>query len=311
MVGPRTKTAVLFAVIAGLFVAVGGLVGELFFGSWLAGLVVAFGLSLAFNLVAYVACDRLVLWSTRAKIVTAQEAPRLAAAVQELTPKFGLVAPRIALVPSATSNAFATGRDERHAVVAATEGLLRLVDDRELRAVIAHELAHVRDRDVLVMTFAATLAGAISYAAQMVFFSTVFGGSNNRSGVNPLVLLLALVTAPIAAMLVQLAISRSREYRADEVGAQTIQDPAGLASALAKLETQNRRQPIDVGSPAQASLFIVNPFRGASFASLFSTHPPTAERIRRLQAMGHDYRYRPDVRSPFGGSPSRSGTSGG
>jgi len=307
MVGPRLKAAALFAVIIALFVLIGGLVGEFIFGSWLAGLVIALSISLVLNLVSYFLCDRLVLWSTHAKIVTAAEAPRLAKIVDELAPSFGLVAPRLAIVPTQTPNAFATGRDERHAIVAATEGILTLLNDRELRGVLAHELAHVRDRDVLVMTFAATLAGAISYAAQIVFFSMLFGGgSNGRGNVNPILLIVAVITAPIAAMLVQLAISRSREYRADQVGAYTIGDPESLASALQKLETGNQARPINVGSPAQSSLYIVNPFRGASFAALFSTHPPTEERIRRLRAMHSDYRYRPNVRGPAarGSSPS-------
>jgi heat shock protein HtpX len=309
MASPRAKTAVLFAVIAGLFVLVGGVVGEYLFGSWLAGLAVALALSLALNLVSYFACARLVLWSTHARIVTAAEAPRLAAAVQELAPKFGLVAPRLAIVPTPSPNAFATGRDERHALVAATEGLLRAVDDRELRAVLAHELAHVRDRDVLLMTFAATLAGAISFAAQIVFFSTLFGGGGSgRGSVNPVVLVVALLTAPIAALLLRLAISRSREFRADEVGAATLGDPEALAAALTTIEALAKRRPITVGSPAQASLFIVNPFRGASLASLFSTHPPTAERIRRLRAMRPDPTYRPAVRVPGAGAARPTGS---
>ncbi len=295
MLGSAPKTAALFAVVIALFVFVGGLLGQYVFGSWLAGLVVALALSLALNLVAYFASDRLVLWSTHAKVVSPEEAPRLARIVEELAPSFGLVAPRIAIVPTASPNAFATGRDERHAVVAATEGILRLLDDRELKGVLAHELAHIRDRDVLVMTFASTLAGAISYAAQLVLFSTLFGDGRGR-GVNPILLLVAVITAPIAAMLLRLAISRSREFRADEVGATTIHDPASLASALRKLEEGSARRPLEFGSPSQANLFIVNPFRGASLASWFSTHPPTAERIRRLQALGADYRYRPDVR---------------
>jgi heat shock protein HtpX len=298
MAGPLTKTALLFAVIVALFVVVGGLVGEYLFASWIAGLVIALALSLVLNLVSYFACDRIVLWSTKAKIVSAADAPRLAKIVDELAPMFGLVAPRIAIVPTQTPNAFATGRNERHAVVAATEGILRVLDDRELKGVLAHELAHIRDRDVLLMTFAATLAGAIAYAAQLVFFSMLFGGGGNNRGVNPILLIVAAITAPIAAMVIQLAISRSREFRADEVGAFTLGDPESLASALAKLETANQRRPMNVGSPAQSSLFIVNPFRGGSFTSLFSTHPPTAERIRRLRSMHADYAYRPKVAGP-------------
>jgi heat shock protein HtpX len=308
--GARLRTAALFAVIIALFIVVGGLVGEFVFASWLAGLIIALGLAVVLNLVSYFFCDRIVLWSTRAKIVSPAEAPRLAKIVDDLAPSFGLVAPRIAIVPTPTPNAFATGRDERHAIVAATEGILHALNDRELRGVLAHELAHVRDRDVLLMTFAATVAGAISYAAQIAFFSMFFGGSNNRSNVNPIVLILALVTAPIAAMLIQLAISRSREYRADEVGAFTIGDPEALASALQKLETANKRQPMNVGTPAQSSLYIVNPFRGASFAAIFSTHPPTPERIRRLRAMRTDPTYRPKVRGPSFQTNSSSRPSG-
>jgi len=298
MAGPRTKIAILFAVIVALFVLVGGLVGEYLFQSWIAGLVVALSISLVLNLVTFIWCDRFVLWSTKAKIVSREEAPRLAKIVDSLAPQFGLVAPRLAIVPTQTPNAFATGRNERRAVVEATEGILHLLDDRELRGVLAHELAHVRDRDVLLMTFAATLAGAIGYAAQIVFFGMLFGGSGNSRGVNPIVLIVALITAPIAAMLIQLAISRSREFRADEVGAFTIGDPDALASALSKIEAGNVRRPMNVGSPAQSSLYIVNPFRGASFASLFSTHPPTAERIRRLKEMRARTTYRPPIRGP-------------
>ncbi len=297
MAWARTKTAVLFAAIIALFVGVGGLVGQFVFqGSWLAGIVMALGLSIVLNVGAYFACDRLILWSTGAKIVTPEEAPRLAKIVEELAPKFHLTAPRLAIVPTETPNAFATGRNEKHAVVAATQGILRLLDDRELRGVLAHELAHIQDRDVLLMTFAATLAGAISYAAQIAFFSTLFGGGANRN--NGLVGLFAVLTAPIAAMLIQLAISRSREYRADEVGAHTVGDPEALASALGKLEGANRRRPMRVGSPAQSSLYIVNPFRGSWFASIFSTHPPIDERIRRLRAMRTSFTYRPTVRGP-------------
>ena len=294
----RAKTAALFAAIIALFVFVGALVGQYAFGGyWLAGIITALAISLVLNLVSYFACDRLVLWSTHARTVTPAEAPRLAKIVNELAPRFHLVAPRLAIVPTATPNAFATGRNERHAVVAATQGILGLLDDRELRGVLAHELAHIRDHDVLLMTFAATLAGAISYAAQIALFSTLFGGGgNDRNG--GFAALIAAVTAPIAAMLIQLAISRSREYRADEVGAYTLGDPDALASALAKLETANERRPMNVGSPAQSSLYIVNPFRGSWLASIFSTHPPVAERIRRLKAMRTNHAYRPDVRGP-------------
>ena len=294
----RAKTAVLFVVIIGLFVLVGGLVGEYVFGSWLAGLVVALSLSLVLNFVSYFLADRIVLWTTRAKIVSRAEAPRLAKIVDELAPEFHLVSPRLAIVPTQTPNAFATGRNERHAVVAATEGLLRMLDDRELKGVLAHELAHIQDRDVLLMTFAATLAGAISYAAQIVIFTSLFGGGGGSRNNNGWLVLIAAITAPIAAMLIQLAISRSREFRADEVGARTLGDPEALASALSKLESENVRRPMNVGSPAQSSLYIINPFRGSWFTALFSTHPPTVERIRRLHAMHAGFAYRPGIRGP-------------
>jgi heat shock protein HtpX len=304
--GARLRTALLFSAIIALFVVVGGLLGAYLFNSYLAGLVVALGFSLVLNLVSYFFCDRFVLWVNRAKVVTPAEAPRLARIVADLAPKFGIVSPRLAIIPTQTPNAFATGRNERHAVVAATEGLLRMMNDRELTGVLAHELAHVKDRDILLMTFAATLAGAISYAAQMVFFTSLFGGGNNRGG-NGWLAIIAAITAPIAAMLIQLAISRSRELRADEVGARTIGDPNALADALGKLETANTQRPIAFGSPASSSLFIVNPFRGSSFASLFSTHPPIAERIRRLRSMSIEYTYAPTIRAPrfSSGGPGR------
>jgi heat shock protein HtpX len=305
MVAPVAKTALLFAAIVALFVVAGGLIGEFIFGTFLGGLVIALSLSLAFNLFSYFLCDRFVLWTSGAKIVTAAEVPRLAKIVDELAPQFGLVAPRLALISTPTPNAFATGRDERHAVVAATEGILRLCNDRELRGVLAHELAHVKDHDILVMTFAATLAGAISYIGQAFLFSELFGGSpgGGRSN-NGVLALVAAITAPIAALLLQLAISRSRELHADEVGARTIHDPEALASALEKLEDANDRRPQPIGTPATSALCIVNPLRGRStLLSLFSTHPPLEERIRRLRAMTPDYRYVPRVsgrRGPVG-----------
>lgn len=294
MVSPVAKTALLFGAIFALFVFVGAILGQFAFGSILGGLIVAFGLALVFNLVSYFFCDRFVLWSTGARIVAPAEVPRLANIVNELAPRFGLVNPRLALVPTQSPNAFATGRDEKHAIVAATEGILRLCNDRELRGVLAHELAHIKDRDILVMTFAATVAGAISYLAQAFLFSQLFGGSDRGgNGNNWLLALVGAIAAPIAALLLQLAISRSRELHADEVGAQIANDPLGLASALEKLEQVNDRAPTSIGTPATNALCIVNPMRGSFWISLFSTHPPLEERVRRLRAMGANYYYRP------------------
>ena len=301
---PGLRTGALFVAIIALFVVVGAVAGAFVFGSFLGGLAVALGLSLVFNLAAYFFCDRFVLWTSGAKIVTREEAPRLAKIVDELAPMFGLVAPRLAIVPTMTPNAFATGRNPRHAIVAATEGILHLLDDRELRGVLAHELAHVKDRDVLLMTFAATLAGAISYVAQFAFFAALSGGSGrNNDGLGAL---LAVIPASIAAMLIQLAISRTRESKADLVGATTIGDPLALASALGKLERGNQLRPLTSGSPATSSLYIVNPFRGQSVLGWFSTHPPIEERIRALRAMAADRTYRPPIRAPSIVSPGFS-----
>ncbi|MCI4327723.1 MAG: M48 family metalloprotease [Thermoplasmata archaeon] len=300
------RTAALFAAIIGLFLVIGAIAGWYLFGSFLGGLIVALVFSLGFNLFSYFLCDRFVLWSSGAKIVAPSEAPRLAMIVEELAPKFGIIAPRIAIVPSMTPNAFATGRNPRHAVVAATEGILHLLDDRELRGVLAHELAHVKDRDILVMTLAATLAGAITYLAEFAMFGALLGGGGGRNNAG-IGALLAAIPAAIAAMLIQLAISRTRESKADEVGARTIGDPLALASALAKLEQGNAARPMQSGSAAASSLYIVNPFRGRSMLNWFSTHPPIEDRIRALRAMAADMTYRPSIRSP---SIPRSGSFG-
>jgi heat shock protein HtpX len=193
--------------------------------------------------------------------------------------------PKVAIVPSDTPNAFATGRNPNNAVVAATKGLLGTLDDNELEGVIAHEMAHIKDRDILVMTIAASVAMIIAFAARIILFQMFF--SRNRN-VNPLLFVVVVITAPIAAFLVQMAISRSREYKADRVGAMTIFKPLSLASALEKLEKTNKRRPFKGGNPATSSLFIVNPFTRSSFTSIFSTHPPMKERIKRLRGMAQD-----------------------
>lgn len=225
--------------------------------------------------------DKLVLRMYGAREVTPQEAPRLHAIVDRLTPRMGIPKPRVAIVPSPTPNAFATGRNRRNAVVAATEGILQLLDDDELSGVLAHELAHVENRDVLTSTIAATLAGAITFASRTLLFS---GGGRDARGGGGIALLAALV-APIGAMLVQLGIGRGREFAADADGAHVHGDPLALARALEKLEAYNQARPMRRGSPATANLFIVNPFRGMRVGSLLSTHPPTQERVRRLREM--------------------------
>jgi len=241
----------------------------------------------AINVITYFFSAKIVLFTYKAKMVSENEAPRLYRIVRQVAQKANLPMPKVAILPTQTPNAFATGRNPKNAVVAATEGILQLLDDNELEGVLAHEMAHVRNRDILVMTIAATLAGAISIAARWALIGGLFGGGGNRNQ-NGWLLILVAVTAPIAALMVQLAVSRSREYGADRGGAEISGRPLYLAKALEKLEVGNRRRPLDYGSPASSSMFIVNPFRGGGFVSLFSTHPPVQERIKRLQKMADD-----------------------
>jgi heat shock protein HtpX len=246
-------------------------------------------LAAVFNVVSYFLSDKIVLRLYRAKIVTQADQPRLYNVVNKVCLKANMPMPKIAIVPTQTPNAFATGRNEKNAVVAATEGIMSLLTDDELEGVLAHEMAHIKDKDMLVMTVAATVAGAISFAARMAWWSSL--GSRGRNNSNGLILLLVLVTAPIAAALLRLAISRNREYKADKEGALLIQRPLALARALEKLEAGNRRKPMQMGSPTSASLFIVNPFRGEGFVTLFMTHPPIASRVKRLEQLADQTGY--------------------
>jgi heat shock protein HtpX len=235
----------------------------------------------------------MVLSAYEAELVDAKQEPRLYDTVKRVAMKADLPMPRVAIIPTRTPNAFATGRDPEHAVVAATDGLLEILDDEELEGVIAHEMAHVKDRDILVMTVAATVAAIIAIVARIILFQMLFG--RRDTGIHPAILLIAVITAPIAAILVQLAISRSREYKADKVGAATIQNPMALASALDALHKENQARPMrfDRSSPAHSSLFIVNPFRSNGFVNLFSTHPPMEKRIQRLEVQAQDLGYPP------------------
>ena len=286
IVGAYLRTFALFVLLTVIFVFFGWVIGSLWFGAT-AGILVFLGLAVVMNTISYFASGRIVLWSYRAKLVSEADAPDLYRVVREVTQQANLPMPKVAIVPSQTPNAFATGRNPRHAVVAVTEGILHLLSKDELRGVLAHEVSHVRNRDILVMSVAATLAGAISFMARWFGWNMMFGGSRDRNsnGVTVLIALIGMILAPIAALLVQLAISRSREYKADYSGAKTIGQPLALASALEKLEVANRRRPMTFGSPASQSLFIVNPFSGGAFVRIFSTHPPIRERIARLQAL--------------------------
>ncbi|MDI3483137.1 MAG: heat shock protein HtpX [Candidatus Methanomethylophilaceae archaeon] len=278
------RTLGLFTALTLLFVAIGWLLGTLFLGDWVVGASIFLILALAMNLISYFFSKQIVLRSYRAKIVSQAEAPVLHRIVSEIAMQANMPMPEIAIVPTATPNAFATGRNPKDAVVAVTQGLLKILNEEELKGVLAHEMAHIKNRDILVMSVAATIAGAISFAARFVLYGSVFGGSRDNPAAIA-VAVLAAITAPIAAMLVQLGISRSREYKADATGAQTIENPRALANALKKLEAANSQRPIDIGNPASAHMFIVNPFRGGGIAALFSTHPPMEMRIKKLEEM--------------------------
>jgi heat shock protein HtpX len=273
----NVRVFVLMAVLTALFVAIGGAVGGQ------SGMVMAFLFAAGMNLIMYWTSSSMVLRMYGARIVTEREAPELYEMVDRLRQRAGLPMPAVAIAPHAQPNAFATGRNPEHAVVCVTEGIMKLVARDELEGVIAHELAHIKNHDMLLQTLAATIAGAIANLAQFAFF---FGGRSDDEHSNPFVTLAMVIVAPIAATLIQVAISRQREFKADAVGAQITGRPLGLARALAKLDAAAHHIPMHV-SPAVAPLAQVNPlaFSGSGIVRLFSTHPPTAERIARLEAM--------------------------
>ena len=275
------KTGVLLGVLTALFVVIGYALGGQ------QGMVVAFALAVAMNMFSYWFSDKIVLAMYGARPISEAEAPRLYAIVRRLATRAQIPMPPVYLIPTDAPNAFATGRSPAHAAVAVTEGIMRILDEEELEGVLAHELSHVRNRDVLISTIAATLAGAITYLAHMMQWAAFFGGgrsSDDEEGGSPWAMLLLAILAPFAAMLVQLAVSRAREYQADASGARLAGRSSGLAKALEKLETAARAEPMPA-NPATAHLFIVNPLSGQTLMRLFSTHPPIEERVRRLRAM--------------------------
>jgi len=282
------RLAAMFVALIAIFMAIGWIVGTLFFNDWILGSLVFLVLAAVINFASYFFSDKIVLWSYRAKIITQADQPRLYNVVNKVCLKANMPMPKIAIVPTQTPNAFATGRNEKNAVVAATEGMMSLLMDDELEGVLAHEMAHIKDKDMLVMSVAATVAGAISFASRMAFYSSL---GSRRGNENALLFVVLVITAPIAALLLRLAISRNREYKADKEGALLIQRPLKLARALEKLEAGNRRRPMDRGSPASASLFIVNPFRGGGFVTIFMTHPPIASRVKRLEKLADETGY--------------------
>jgi heat shock protein HtpX len=249
-------------------------------------MVIALAVAAVMNFISYWFSDKIVLKTYGGKEVSPEEAPRFHAIVDRLIARANLPKPKLYLLPGDSPNAFATGRNPNHAAVAATEGILKLMSDEELEGVIAHELAHVANRDILISSVAATIAGAITFLATMARWGALFGGygvggRDERNGGNVVTLLLTAILAPIAAMIVQMAISRSREFAADATGARFAGQPYGLAKALEKLDAASKRPPM-AATQATAHMFIVAPFTGSAIMNLFSTHPPIEERIRRL-----------------------------
>lgn len=278
----RLKTIVLLASLTALLMWAGQAIGGA------AGLWFALAVAAVMNIGAYWFSDKIVLRMHHAQEVTPLQAPELYAMVQDLAVRANLPMPRVYIIPEEAPNAFATGRNPRNGVVAVTEGLLRILDRREVAGVIAHELGHIRHRDTLIMAIAATFAGALSMLANAAMFGSLFGGgqsSEDEEGGSPLTGLLGVLIAPIAATLVQMSISRAREFMADEAAARFTGTPLALASALRKIEAWGREIPMQAGSPATAHLYIYNPFTVDGVASLFSTHPPTEQRVARLVAM--------------------------
>ena len=271
------KTVLLLGLLTGIILFIGSLWGE-------QGLIMAFVLSVLMNFASYFFSDRIALAMYGARPVTREEAPRLYAIVEYLCSRAALPMPKLYIIPSDSPNAFATGRNPQHASVAVTEGALRLLDEEEMRGVLAHEISHVRNRDILTSSVAATLAGAIMMIARMAFF---FGGSRDREEGGGAGGILMIILAPIAALFIQMWISRTREYEADRSGAEILGDPRGLASALQKLDAYSKRLPMQEAAPATAHLFIVHPFSGSSLLNLFSTHPPLEKRIERLLRKPH------------------------
>lgn len=278
------KTGLLLTGLTLLLIWIGNLIGGQ------VGIIVALVLAAIMNFGSYWFSDKLVVAMSGAQPLSEHEAPELYQMLREMTHRANMPMPRLYLIPEMQPNAFATGRNPQNGVVAVTQGLLQMMDYEEVKGVIAHELAHIKNRDTLIMAVAATIAGAISAVANMFYYTTLLFGSRDEDAPNPLAALALTIVAPIAATIIQLAISRAREYEADRVGAEIAGTPIGLANALRKLEAAAQRIPNMHAQPATAHMYIVNPLRGGGIMALFSTHPPVQERIRRLEAMARGVR---------------------
>lgn len=272
------KTALLLTVLSLILVGIGGTLGGK------TGLTIALVMAVGMNLISYWFSDRIILKMYRAREVTESEAPDLYATVRRLSQNASIPMPRVYLMDQEQPNAFATGRNPEHGVIALTTGIMKILTREELEGVIAHELAHIKNRDILLGTIAATIAAAVSCLAQMAQWAMIFGGGSedDRDGTSPFVAIVMMIVAPIAALLIQMAISRSREYRADATGSKISGNPMCLSGALRKLEAASQRIRMEA-NPATAHMYIVNPLTGKGIAKLFSTHPPIEDRIARLE----------------------------
>ncbi len=280
MIINQIKTVLLLGVLTGLMLLAGQLIGGQI------GLAIGLAIALIMNFGSYFFSHKIVLMMYRAKPASKKDYPELNKIVAEVAHKAGIPKPKVYIIPTENPNAFATGRNPKHGVVACTKGILHLLSKEELKGVIAHEMSHIKNRDILIQTIASTIAGVISYIAMIARWGAIFGGfGGDRDGENVFSLLALAILTPIIALIIQLAISRSREYLADETGAKIIKNPKALASALEKLETGTRYNPLRFGNKTTSSLFIANPFRTTGLTALFSTHPPMKERIRRLNNM--------------------------
>lgn len=278
MIINQIKTVLFLGILTAILLFIGS-----FFGK--AGLTIAFIFVVLMNFGTYFFSDKIVLKIYRAKQVSKTDSPKLYSIVEDVIKKADIPMPKVYIIPSNSPNAFATGRNPKHAAVAATQGILDLLNKEELEGVIAHEISHIKNRDILISTIAATIAGIISYAASMAQWGAMFGGNRDERGSNVLGLLLIAILTPILATIIRLAISRSREYLADESGAKLLKNSKGLSSALAKLHNNVKHNPLQFGNEATSSLFIVNPFKAKAFFNLFSTHPDVILRIKKLEEL--------------------------